>query len=118
MSVQAEFLKNVRDNISTVQAKASARIESLNGSARKIISEVVEKGKTSQKDISERLSKIASPEVIQQKVKPVAEEAIKRVTEASTKAKTYVDTTSREQAAAFAGGLHKMADRIGQIGHK
>jgi len=112
MALQAEFLKSVRDNLNTVQAKATARIESLNGSARKMISDVVEKGKHSQKDLSERLSKIAPSDLIQQKVKPAAEQAMKRATEVGNKAKSYVN------AAAASNSVKKVTERLNQFRQK
>jgi len=88
MSDQADFLKNV-------QQKATARLEKLNGNARKMFTEAVEKGKASRKDLSAKL-----------------EPAVKRVADAGGKARTYLDDASRKQDSTFAGGLRKVAERL------
>jgi hypothetical protein len=118
MAQQAEFLKNVRENLNAVQAKATARLETLNGTASKAISEIVEKGKAQQKDLSEKLSKFASKEALEQRVKPVAEVAYKQVSAVREKASAYVNETSRGPAVAVAGSLRKVAARLETFGQK
>jgi hypothetical protein len=127
MAEQTEFFKTVREGITSAQAKATQRFEALEGDARKALDGLVEKGKASQKDIVERLGKLAQAEVIQQKVKPAAEEAFKKVASAeykqtldelAKKARTFVDTTSREQAGVIAGELRKFADRLEKLAQK
>lgn len=99
MSEKKDFLTSVRENLTQVQKTATAKVETLNGSAKKIFTEVVEKGKASQKNITVKLHETAKP----------AEAVLK-------KARTYVDSASREQAKAFAGNLRKVAARLDQIG--
>lgn len=131
MSEQVEFFKSVREGFSAVQAKATQRIEALEGDAKKALNELVEKGRLSQKDLIERLGRIAK---VQDKVKPAAEEAWRKVSSAEykqtleeltrkvketrEKARTFVDSTSREQAAALAGELRRFAERLDKLAKK
>lgn len=129
---QTEILKSVRETFHSAQVKATARIDAFNVDAKKAFTELVEKGRTSQKDIAERLGKAGSE--LEKRVKPVAdgligkvgspevrtkvEEIGKKAKEAQSKAIQYVDTTSREQAAVFAGELRKLADRLEKLSQK
>jgi hypothetical protein len=102
MSQQAEFLKNVRETFVKAQTNATQRLGAL-----------VEKGKASQKDISDRLSKIDLA-----KVAPTVEELQKRVLQARESALTYVDATGRTQAGNVAAELRKLADRLEKLAQK
>ncbi len=131
MAEQVEFFKSVREGFSAVQAKATHRFEALEGDARKALNELVEKGRVSQKDLRDRLGRLAKSPVVQEKVMPAAEEALRKVTHAEyrqtidelakkvretrEKARTFVDSTSREQAIALAGELRKFADRLEKL---
>src|SRR4051812_27424400 len=59
MTQQTEFLKNVRETFTKAQTNAAQRLGALEGDARKVIGGLVEKGRASQKDLSEKLSKLA-----------------------------------------------------------
>jgi hypothetical protein len=110
MSEQADFLKNVRSRLNEVQSRASARIDTLNEDARKAFEDLVEKGRESQKDISERFQKVD--------YRTRVEKLTRKVKEAQGRAVSYVDATSREQAAAVAENLRRFASRLDQIARK
>lgn len=134
MAEQTEFFKTVREGLTSAQAKATQRFEALEGDARKALTGLVEKGKVSQRDVVERLNRLASSGVINEKVKPAAEEALRRVSateykqaleelgkkvrETREKAVAFVDTTGREQAGALAVELHRFADRLEKLAKK
>ncbi len=113
MTEQAEFLKSVKDSFSSAQAKASARIETLSGDARKLFDDLVERGRVSQKDISERFQHLTGAETGGR-----IEELSKRVRELQTKAVEFVDSASRDQAGVLAAELRKLADRLETLAKK
>lgn len=110
---QAEFIKNVKDSFSSAQQKATARFEELSGDARKLFDDLVERGRTSQKDLTERLQKLTGAEYASR-----VEEISKRVRELQTKAVEFVDSASREQAATLAAELRRLADRLESLAKK
>lgn len=99
MTQQVEFLKNV---FTKAQTNATERLGAL-----------VEKGKASQKDLSERIAKLDLA-----KVSPKVEEIQKRVKTAGESAYSYVDSTGRTQAANVAAELRKLADRLEKVAQK
>lgn len=106
MNQQTEFFRTVRETVTAAQAKATARIDAIEGDARKALTGLVEKGKESQKDLTALLDK-KMPEY-----RARVEEIGKRVKDAQTRAVGFVDETSRGQAAAIAGELRRIADRL------
>jgi len=135
---QAEFLKTVRKSLTDAQARAAARIETLEGDAKKALGDLVERGRHSQKDIADRLQKIAQSGIIQQKVRPAAEEAFKkvggldyrarmdkmgqelggRVRELQHRAAEYVGASSRQQVLSLAGELRKLGEKMEKLATK
>jgi polyhydroxyalkanoate synthesis regulator phasin len=113
MTEQAEFLKSVKDSFSSAQAKATARIETLSGDARKLFDDLVERGRVSQKDLSEKFQKLTGAET-----RGRIEELSRRVRELQTKAVEFVDSASRDQAGALAAELRKLADRLETLARK
>lgn len=110
MPEQTEFLKNVRERFTGVQSKATERWGALNQDARKVFDGLVEKGRVSQRDLSERLQKAGYVGKV--------EELTRRVKEAQGRAASFVDTTSRDSAAAVAENLRKVASRLDQLAQK
>lgn len=106
MAEQVEFLKTVRERFSGVQA----RLGTLNDDARKVFEGLVEKGRESQKDLSERLQKVAVP-AYKTRIGAIS----RKVKAAQGRAVTYVDSTSRDRAAAVAENLRKVASRLDQL---
>jgi len=102
MPVQTEFAKSVRERLNTAQHRASERLEGANADARKHIDKLVEKGRESQRDLSGKLRK-------------GADDWTRRVKQARGKAATYVDSTSRDSAAAVAENLRRVASRLDRI---
>lgn len=113
MTDQAEFLRTVKESLSSAQAKASARFETISGDARRLFDDLVERGRVSQKDLSERFQKLTDSEA-----RGRVEELSKRVRELQTKAMEFVDAASREQAAALAAELRKLVDRLETLAKK
>jgi TRAP-type C4-dicarboxylate transport system substrate-binding protein len=112
MAEQVEFLKNVREQFTGVQTRASARLETLNDDARKVFDGLVEKGRESQRDLAERLENAAIDGY-----KARVAELTRKVRAAQGRAATYVDVTSRDRAAAVAQNLRKVASRLDQLSH-
>lgn len=110
---QAEFLKSFKDSFSSAQQKATARFETLSGDARKLFDDLVERGRTSQKDLTERLQKLTGAEYASR-----LEELSRRVKELQTKAVEFVDAASREQASTLATELRRLADRLEALAKK
>jgi len=106
MTEQVDFVKTVRNRFAGVQA----RLGTLNDDARKVFDGLVEKGRESQKDLSVRLQKVAVPEY-----KARLEEITRKVKAAQGRAATYVDSTSRDRAAAVAENLRKVASRLDEL---
>lgn len=128
---QAEFMSSVRRGFTAAQAVATARLESLNGDARRVFDDLVERGKTSQRDITERLQRIARAEAVQEKMRPVEEafrkvqvaeyrarlesltrELTRRLSELQQSARGLVETASREQLHTAALELRRVADLL------
>lgn len=132
MLAQSEFIKNVREGVVSVQEKATARLESLNGDARRRLEGLVERGRESQRDLADRLQKLAQSPVIQERVRPAAEGALRRVAgedykarvekigdEVTRRVKTLQEQASRfageaakERVNVLAGGLRRIAGRL------
>jgi hypothetical protein len=106
MSEQREFLKGVRERLNGVQTRASSRLETLNHDAKKVFDDLAEKGRESQKDLTSRLQKIL-PEDLGKKVREVRGRAV-----------SYVDSASRERAAAVAENLRRVASRLDHVARR
>ena len=97
-TVRMEMVKNVRDNLSNLQARATDRLLTLGGEARKAWA-----------------SRPAAGEMAS-RVRPVAEQAMqlayggyrRSVKDLSVKARE----AGRSQAVVLAGGLRRIADRL------
>lgn len=110
MSEQVEFLKNVRERFVVVQNKATERIGTLNQDAKKALEGLVEKGRTTQHNITDLIQKAD--------YKAKVGELTKKVKDAQGRAVTFVDNTSRERVAAVAENLRKAAARLEQLSHR
>lgn len=128
---QAELLGSVRKGIEAAQAVATTRLETLEGDARKVLSGLVEKGRDSQRNLTQRIQRIAESEAIRNSVRPVEnvfrrvpvselrDLVEKRVDELSrrfeglrTNTRGLLVTASREQLEVLVRELRRIADRL------
>jgi predicted transcriptional regulator len=107
MSEQPEFLKTVRTTVEGMQSKATERLEAWNRDARRTFDGLVEKGRSSQRDLAGRLQKAAE--------KVQANELSRKVKEAQERAVILVNTTSRDRAHDVAENLRRVATRIDEF---
>lgn len=105
---QKELFKNVRAGLEAAQQKATARLETLNGDARRALEGLITRGRESQRELSEKLQQVARPEQIEEKLRPVAD----RVTAARTRVIDLASTKARGQAAVLASELRRWATRL------
>ena len=55
---QQQFLKTVLNGLDAAQSQVSSRMGTLEGDARRLFGELVEKGRASQKDVESRLHRV------------------------------------------------------------
>lgn len=94
MMQQTEFFKNVRESVVAAQARATEKIGSIEGEARRVIDGLVERGRES------------------------LPQAKAKVEGLQKRALGFVDTASREQAVVVADGLRKWAERLEKMAVK
>jgi hypothetical protein len=111
MSEQTDFLKTVREGLSAVQTVATRRFEALEGDARKVLGDFVEKGRDSQKELIERLSRLTANG-------SSLEGVVQSLKDAGGKAVAFVDTAGREQAVTLAGELRRIAELLEKVAVK
>lgn len=111
MSEQTDFLKTVREGLSAVQTVATRRLEALEGDARKVLGDFVEKGRDSQKELIERLSRLTANG-------SSLEGVVQSLKDAGGKAVAFVDTAGREQAVTLAGELRRIAELLEKVAVK
>lgn len=132
--MQTEMLKGVRETLAAAQSKAAATFASLDGDARKLFEQLVERGRSQQQEIGERLVKLADGNAVFRQVKPGVEDAFRHLTHAEYRAlaeqlsKTVrelqgraigaFDAASREQAKGLSVELRKLADRLEALARK
>ncbi len=58
MFSQQQLVKTVLGGLDAAQSQASARLGDLEGDARRVFSELVEKGRASQRDVESRLNRV------------------------------------------------------------
>lgn len=128
---QTELIDTVRKTFEAAQAVAATRLEGLEGDARKVVSELVEKGRHSQRNIAERLQRLAESQLLRQRVRPVedalkklpitdlrstVEKAVddlsKRVSELQNNTREFVEGASREQLLVVIRELRRVADLL------
>jgi DNA-binding Lrp family transcriptional regulator len=111
MSEQTDFLKTVREGLTSVQTVAARRLEALEGDARKALGELVEKGRDSQKELAERLGRLTASG-------SALEGVVQSLRGAGGRAVAFVDATGREQAVSLAGELRRIADLLEKVAVK
>lgn len=128
---QTELLDSVRKGIEAAQNVAANRLTGIEDDARKVVSELVEKGRHGQRNLSQRLQRLAENEALRNRVRPV-EDALKklplnelravvekavedlgrRVGELQHTTRGFVEGASREQLLLVVRELRRVADLL------
>lgn len=131
---QTELLSSVRKGFEAAQVVATTRLESLEGDAKRVVTDLFEKGRNSQRQLTERIQRIADSETVRNSVRPV-EDAFRKVpvSELRTKVEKAIDdlarrfghlqantrdaleTASREQLQVLARELRRIAERLAEL---